>query len=483
MVNQQIINNENKNVSDNIKKLQIEKLANIINVDEINAFLNKNNDDLKNYIIRNEPEHIIYLLSILKEVLKDPRRQYGHILHQYTPIMLIIFLGVLCGYDNVKSIHVFGRDLWPTVMSILDLNENYPDYNTFRRVLIATSPDQLTEARERWHELIGISRSENLNTLLGNDSNNLLKYNEQWQDKMKEDLEKLKNDQYQPPVTVAAQDGKVIKATRSAVNQETGRDIISIYDVQTKIVLAESTVPEKTNEITENKEVIKMLNPNDTYLLSYDAMGCQHELADAIEGYNWYYLFKVKNNQMNLRKCIKVSFDQFKTTHVVTRESTDGGHYTRWDFYVCENTSLVNKNWQSVRCLGKVITYSERDGQTTIEDSYFIMNFLDPVLFVFAKVKHWHIENRLHHPLDCVFDEDRCRVRSGHGHENLNILRKSAISFYRRAISYIKENWVSLRTLAEILRKSIYTLNLCIKKVRNGIKFSASDLFREIIIL
>ena len=97
--------------------------------------------------------------------------------------MLIIFLGVLCGYDNVKSIHVLGKDLWPTVMSILDLNENYPDYNTFIRVLNASSPDQLTEARERWHELIGISRRENLNALLENDANNLLKYNEQWQDK------------------------------------------------------------------------------------------------------------------------------------------------------------------------------------------------------------------------------------------------------------------------------------------------------------
>ncbi len=56
---------------------------------------------------------------------------------------------------------------------------------------------------------------------------------------MKEDLEKLKNDQYQPPVTVAAQDGKVIKAMRSAVNQETGRDIISILRPEIKLHLLE----------------------------------------------------------------------------------------------------------------------------------------------------------------------------------------------------------------------------------------------------
>ena len=83
-----------------------------------------------------------------------------------------------------------------------------------------------------------------------------------------------------------------------------------------------------------------------------------------------------------------------------------------------------------------VFTYSERDGKTT-EESYFIMNFFDPVLFVYAKIKHWAIENRLHHPLDCVFDKDHCRVRTGSGHENLNILRKYALSFYRKAINHI----------------------------------------------
>ena len=56
-----------------------------------------------------------------------------------------------------------------------------------------------------------------------------------------------------------------------------------------------------------------------------------------------------------------------------SRESTAGGHFTHWDFYVCENTSLVNNNWPNVKCLGMVFTYSERDGRTTEEESYFIM--------------------------------------------------------------------------------------------------------------
>ena len=49
----------------------------------------------------------------------------------------------------------------------------------------------------------------------------------------------------------------MLKATRSAVNKEEGRGIISIFDVQTESVLADSIVPEKTNEIKENPEVVK----------------------------------------------------------------------------------------------------------------------------------------------------------------------------------------------------------------------------------
>jgi predicted transposase YbfD/YdcC len=48
---------------------------------------------------------------------------------------------------------------------------------------------------------------------------------------------------------------------------------------------------------------------------------------------------------------------------------------------------------------------------------------------------HWSIENKLHWSLDVIFREDASRVTKDHGPENLNTLRKLALSLLRAAPS------------------------------------------------
>ena len=44
---------------------------------------------------------------------------------------------------------------------------------------------------------------------------------------------------------------------------------------------------------------------------------------------------------------------------------------------------------------------------------------------------HWSIENGLHWSLDVVCGKDACRVSKGYASENLNIVRKVALSLLR----------------------------------------------------
>jgi predicted transposase YbfD/YdcC len=44
---------------------------------------------------------------------------------------------------------------------------------------------------------------------------------------------------------------------------------------------------------------------------------------------------------------------------------------------------------------------------------------------------HWTIENSCHYVLDCNFDEDRCRICTGYGPENVTRLRRFAIGLIR----------------------------------------------------
>ncbi len=43
------------------------------------------------------------------------------------------------------------------------------------------------------------------------------------------------------------------------------------------------------------------------------------------------------------------------------------------------------------------------------------------------KRSHWFIENSCHYILDWIYNEDRCRIRSGYEPENITRLRRFAI--------------------------------------------------------
>jgi hypothetical protein len=102
-----------------------------------------------------------------------------------------------------------------------------------------------------------------------------------------------------------------------------------------------------------------------------------------------------------------------------------------------EVRSVTDIGWLECKAAGKdlksIIQYrSWRNG--TMTDRYYISN-LDMSAFEFYQSirGHWSRENRLHWSLDMVFGEDASKVSTGHAPENLNILRKMALSLLRAA--------------------------------------------------
>jgi len=88
------------------------------------------------------------------------------------------------------------------------------------------------------------------------------------------------------------------------------------------------------------------------------------------------------------------------------------------------------KAWKDLK---SIIQYrSWRNGILT--DRYYISNVDMSALEFYRSIRgHWSIENKLHWSLDMVFSEDASQVRKGHAAENLNILRKMALSLLRAA--------------------------------------------------
>lgn len=75
------------------------------------------------------------------------------------------------------------------------------------------------------------------------------------------------------------------------------------------------------------------------------------------------------------------------------------------------------------------------ESQTTTEVVYGITslsrNEVDAEQLLALNRGHWGIENKLHWVRDVVFDEDRCRIRTNHGPQQLATARNAAMAVCR----------------------------------------------------
>ena len=82
--------------------------------------------------------------------------------------------------------------------------------------------------------------------------------------------------------------------------------------------------------------------------------------------------------------------------------------------------------------IAMVETKVERNGGTGRDKRYYLSSAdLDAKTFARAVRAHWGIENRLHWVLDVVFHDDLARLRSGHGPENMAVVKHMAMNLLR----------------------------------------------------
>src|SRR6266436_1510926 len=90
---------------------------------------------------------------------------------------------------------------------------------------------------------------------------------------------------------------------------------------------------------------------------------------------------------------------------------------------------LTAAAWPGLRSIGMVEATRTLAGETTVEQRFYLTS-LPPDASRFARAvrNHWGIENQLHWTLDVTFGEDQSRLRTGHGPENVAVLRHIALN-------------------------------------------------------
>jgi predicted transposase YbfD/YdcC len=97
----------------------------------------------------------------------------------------------------------------------------------------------------------------------------------------------------------------------------------------------------------------------------------------------------------------------------------------------------VKGSWANIASVGLVESHREVGEKVSIEQRLFLTSLpCDAVQFAQAVRQHWGVENALHWVLDVSFRADECRIRQGHGAQNMAVLRHMALNLLRREVGH-----------------------------------------------
>jgi predicted transposase YbfD/YdcC len=331
--------------------------------------------------------------------LDDPRVQRTRI-HPLINILFIAVCGVLSGANSFAAIHEFGIDRRGWLARFLDLTNNIPCEDTFRRVLARLDPAAFEKALLAWMQAVQEITESRL----------------------------------------IAIDGKTL---RGSYNRQDGRaaiHMVSAWATENKLSLGQVVVDEKSNEIPAIPELLGVLELSGA-IVTIDAMGCQKEIAAKIRERGGDYVLAVKQNQPTLDEQVREAIDEGleQDAEPIDEPCTDEKGHGRQEvrtYAVFPAPEGVDPEglWQDLSAVG--VTFSERTdcrGRTSLEGRYYILSRqLSAKEFADAVRGHWSIENQLHWQLDVSFREDESRVRTGHAAANLSVIRRFALGLLKR---------------------------------------------------
>ena len=235
-------------------------------------------------------------------------------------------------------------------------------------------------------------------------------------------------------------DGKYI---RGAARHNPGAKhlLVAAAEHRSGIVLGQEAVEDKSNEIPAVRTLVTGLDLTGR-VVTLDAMHTNHHTARClVEQCGAHYVMTaVKDNCPNLLAELAGLDWELPQVRATEHHTSDKGH-GRIEKRSCRVLDLTEHRDRAPLPHRQVAFRIERERRIvkTGKVEHETVHGLTSVppdqatsQAVLALVRgHWSIENRLHHVRDVSYDEDRCRVRTGHLPRNLACLTNLAISIVR----------------------------------------------------
>jgi predicted transposase YbfD/YdcC len=164
-----------------------------------------------------------------------------------------------------------------------------------------------------------------------------------------------------------------------------------------------------------------------------DALLAQRKLANyLVTKRKAHYHFTVKGNQPGVLQDLKLYFQDRREPHYVEHTPPDHGRIeTRKIWTTTELNDYLDFPHVGQAFVIERHCTEKKTGETSLEIAYGLTSRTpaqaDPQRVLKVNRGHWTIENSCHYILDWNYDEDRSRIRTGHGPENITRLRRFAI--------------------------------------------------------
>jgi len=168
-------------------------------------------------------------------------------------------------------------------------------------------------------------------------------------------------------------------------------------------------------------------------LITADALLTQRKLADYIVVQRAaHYHFTAKGNQPTLQKNIAELFQDRKAPDFTQVSPPDHGRIETRRIWCSQalNGYVDFPHVAQVFLIEREV-FHKKNGKQTLEIAVGLTSQTssqaNPQQVLKANRSHWTIENRCHYVIDWNFDEDRSRIRTGFGPENVTRLRRFAV--------------------------------------------------------
>ena len=336
------------------------------------------------------------------ESILDPRIERCK-QHALLDILLLAISAVISGAEGWEDIEDFGHLKLDWLRQYGIFKAGVLQHDTIARVICRLKADEIETAFQSWISTI---------------------------------VEKTGSD-------VIAIDGKT--ARRSFTTKSAGNTLhaVSAWSCRNQLVLGQTAVVEKSNEMTAIPELLNLLDIERS-IITLDAMGCQQTIAQQIVRQKADYILALKGNHSGLQAELeawwhKVERDGLSEENYAEYTDISSGHgriETRRCCQMLIDTTWLAKDyrWTGLKSIIKIssVILEKTTEKITKEERWYISSLdLNAEQALTSVRSHWQVES-MHWTLDMTFREDESRIRKGNGALAFNVMRKIALNLFKQ---------------------------------------------------